>query len=224
MSYIKFQDDPIAQRFNKSYANLCAGDGSKKVLKILDRCFTIFNKTRTEGSFCDLEGFVYPVDGHMMIDFEVCAEETLSIYNNQLDEILSSSPSGAPLNYPLGNGTEYMDGEGPSNSPIYYILQNDRNYTRGCLLYIHYPSVDKNGDDILPANMNCTIDITDRLLQTSSYPVGEFFSHFSNPVTRNANNLINKIEITNPNLNFSVKVKGMIIYVKSNSDPADCAC
>lgn len=224
MSYINFLDDPISKRYNTSFGNLCAGDPTKKILKLLDKCFVIVDQSKTELSFCYLENFGYPVDGYLSIDFEVCAGETLSIFDNSLESILSSNPSGATFNYPLGDGTEYIASVGPSSAPEYYLLLNDRNYSRGCIIYVEYPKLDKNGDDILPANMNCTVTLTDRELATFSQPVFEFFSHFANPETRDANKLINKIELTNPNQNFSIKVKGLIIYTKSNSDPADCAC
>ena len=224
MAYVTFNDDPISQRFNSSYANICAGDPTKSVLKILDRCFSIFNKSKTDATFCELQNFVYPVDSHQTIDFEVCAGETLSIYNNGLDGIISSTPSGMPLDYPLGTNTEFMLHEGPSNTPVYYIVSNDRVYSRGCILYITYPTSDKNGNDIDQGNLSAIISFTDKNLTETAYPIGDFFAHFCNPSTRNAKNLINKIDVTNPNANFSIKVKGLIVYVKSNNDPADCNC
>lgn len=232
MPYINYQDDPISQRVNASMANLCSSDPTKKVLKILEKCFVIINKGKTEAKFCDLENMLYPVDGHLMIDFEVCANESLSVYDNQLETVLSSTPSGAELYYPLGGGTEYMVPAGytpgpsssPSSVPYYYILPADRNYVRGCILYITYPGTDRNGDDIMPENKSCEVKIVDIDLNESVHQISEFFSHLSNPSTRNATKLINKIEIHNPNPNYSIKVRGMVIYVKSNIDPNDCAC
>ena len=235
MPYINFQDDPIPQRVNQSFANLCSSDPSKKVLKILDKCFIIVNKGKTEAKFCDLEKLLYPVDGHLLIDFEVCAEERLSVYDNSLEDILSSSPSGEVVYYPLGSGTEYMIPAGysgpssspsssPSSLPYYFILPADRNYVRVCILYIDYPVLDKNGSDVLPADQSCEIKLIDQDLNESVHPISNFFSHLGNPATRNATKLINKIEIYNPNPNFSVKVRGMVIYVKGNPDPNNCAC
>ena len=91
-------------------------------------------------------------------------------------------------------------------------------------MYIDYPVNDKNGEPVIPAAMSCDITITDYTGSSISYPISQFFSQFSNPETLNATKLINKIEIHNPNLNFSIKVKGLVVYVKSNTDPADCAC
>lgn len=234
MSYINYQDDPIPQRVNNSFANLCSGNtaSSKKVLKILDKCLIIVNQGKTEAKFCDLEKLLYPADGHLLIDFEVCSEETLSVYDNSLENILSSSPSGAPLYYPLGTGTEYMIPSGyttdpsssPSSVPYYFILPADRNYVRGCILYIDYPVMDKDGEAVLPEAQSCQVKLTDIDMNQFTNSVANLFSHLSNPMTRNATKLINKIEVYNPNPNFSIKVRGMVIYTKSNPDPNACAC
>jgi hypothetical protein len=157
------------------------------------------------------------------------------VYDNSLEFISSSSPSGEAVYYPLGAGTEYMIPAGysgpssspsssPSSLPYYFIIPADRNYVRGCILYIDYPVLDKNGSDVLPADQSCEIKLIDQDLNESTHPISNFFSHLGNPMTRNATKLINKIEIYNPNPNFSVKVRGMVIYVKGNPDPNNCAC
>ena len=226
MSYIKYNDDPLARRVSDAFANLCAGDPTKKALKLFDRCFSIFNGAKKESSFCELENFIYPVDSSLSIDFEVCGAETLVVYDNATDSIPSFGPSGTPSNYPLGEGLEYIpnDSTDPSNTPTYHVIQNDKNYVRGCILYVKYPVKDKLGDDTLPADHECKIKFTNRLNEEFEVPLHQFFAHFANPETRDANSLINKIEITNPNANFSIKVTGLIIYTKSNNDPSDCAC
>jgi len=239
MAYINFQDDPIAKRFNNSFANLCAGDPTKKVLKLLDKCFNIYNKGQSEASLCNLKDFLYPVDSYQVINFEVCAGDTLSVFDNDLGNQISSVIPGDPdpahpgdfisvdLDYPFGLNTERIPHAGTNLSPEYYILTNDKTYSRGCLLYIEYPKTDKMGETVLPANMSSNILLgafNNGAISDITLPVSQFFSHFSNPETLNANNLINKIEITNPNPNFSIKVSGLIVYVKSNNDPNNCAC
>lgn len=226
MSYIKYNDDPLARRVSDAFANLCAGDPTKKVLKLLDRCFSIFNGAKKESSFCELENFIYPVDSSLSIDFEVCAGETLVVYDNSTDTVLPLDPSNTPSNYPLGESDEYIpnDSIDPSNTPTYHVIPNDRNYVRGCILYVKYPVKNKLGDDILPADYECKINFTNRLNEEFTIPLHQFFAHFANPETRDANSLINKIEIVNPNSNYSIKVTGMIVYTKSNNDPSDCAC
>jgi len=236
MPYINYQDDPIARRVNNSFANLCAGDPTKKVLKILDKCFVIVNQGKTEAKFCSLENMRYPVDSHLLVDFEVGCNDTLAIFDNGLGAVPSSSPSGEEVYYPLGSGTEYMvpagyttpsgpsGPSGPSAVPYYYILDENASYSRGCLLYIEYPMRMNDGGDLIPADKTCQIQIFDREDNLTTYPISEFFSYFANPITRNADQLINKIQIHNPSSRFCIKVKGMIIYVKNNIDPNNCNC
>jgi hypothetical protein len=226
MPYIKYNDDPLSRRVSDAFANLCSSIPVKKSLRLIDKCFSIFNGSQKEVSFCELSAFGYPVDSSLAIDFEVCADETLSVYDNNTDGILSFTPSGTPSNYPFGSDGEYveMNVDDPSSSPYYYVVESDRNYARGCILYVKYPLKDKLGNDLLPADQECQIVITNRSLDTFTMPLHEFFAHFANPETRGADSLINKIEIHNPNANFSIKVKGLVIYSKSNSDPENCAC
>jgi hypothetical protein len=226
MAYIKYNDDPLAKRVSDAFANLCSSVPVKKALRFVDKCFGIFNGSQRETNFCELSKFIYPVDSSLSIDFEVCGEETLSVFDNDTDSILSYTPSGSPSGYPFGINEEYIGsgGSDPSGTPYYYIIESDRNYARGCILYIEYPAKNKLGDDVLPADQECSIVITNRNLETSTLPLHEFFAHFVNPETRGADSLINKIEIYNPNANFSIKVKGLVIYAKSNSDPNNCAC
>lgn len=224
MPYIKFQDDPVAHHYNTGFAALCDDNPVKNTLRLIDKCFVISNPTNAIAKFCCLQNFRYPVDGQLLIDFEVHSEETLAIFSNSLEDVLASNPSGSPLNYPLGLGTEYFEIIGPSSSPEYFIIPNDRSYSRGCIIAIEYPTIDINGDDVLPADKSCKITLYDRELNSQTYPVSDLFSHFANPETRNANQLINRIEITNSNPKFNIKVNGLIVYVKSNNDPLDCGC
>jgi hypothetical protein len=229
MPYIKFNDDPLAKRVSAAFANLCASLPAKKMLRVIDKCFIVFNQSKKEASFCELENMIYPVDTQLSINFEICAGETLSLFDNALEDILITyvEPStDFPENHPLGKDTEFIEatGTGPSGYPGYYILANDRNYARGILLYVKYPALDKNGLDILPADHECEITVTNRDLTSHTMPMYEFFAHFANPETRAANSLINKIEMTNNNADFSIIVTGLIIYTKSNTDPSDCAC
>ena len=226
MAYIKYNDDPLAKRVSAAYAALCSTITVKKALKIVDRCFSIFSGSDKETSFCALQEFAYPVDSSLSIDFEVCAGETLVIYDNGTDLVPTYGPSGTTLNYPFGDSGEYVEAAytDPSGTPQYYVVSNDRNYARGCMLYVKYPMTDSDGSDILPADSECQLKITNRNLDEFIMPLSDFFAHFVNPETRGADSLINKIEVVNPNIKFSVKVKGLIIYTKSNSDPSDCAC
>jgi len=226
MAYIKYNDDPLAKRVSDAFANLCTSVPSKKAVRLIDKCFSIYDGSSKESSFCEFGNLLYPSDSSALIDFEVCAGETLSIYDNDTDNIPSFAPVDTPANYPFGQGGEFIQSvtDGLGGADLYFIASADRNYARGCLLWIKYPVKDKNGDDILPADQECQLTFTNRLLETNSIPLHQMFAHFVNPETRGADSLINKIEVTNPNSDFSIKVSGLVIYVKSNSDPNDCSC
>jgi len=227
MSYIKYNDDPLSKRVSDAFANLCSPVPIKKALRLVDKCFGIFNGSQREVNFCDLNKFIYPVDSSLTIDFEVCGEETLAVFDNGPNSIPTFTPSGTPLGYPFGQAGEYVESSGAdpwTTEPYYYVLESDRNYARGCIVYVEYPTKDGLGDDVLPADMECQVIITNRNLDTFTIPLHDVFAHFANPETRGAESLINKIEIYNPNANFSIKIKGLVIYTKSNSDPNNCAC
>jgi hypothetical protein len=219
--YIAYQDDPTTQRYSVAFGDICDNNPTKQVLKLVDRCFTIFNKAQTLAQFCQLTGWIYPVDSYQLINYEVCAGETLSVFDNSLDTIPPYSGQVTVPNYPLGTDGEFIQADSNGN---YYILQIDKNYTRGVILYIDYPQLDKNGELIIPANMNSQLSLVNRDLTSLNTQIGQFFSHFSNPDTMDANKLINRLEITNPSSTFSIKVSGLIIQVKSNTDPEDCGC
>jgi hypothetical protein len=222
MAYIKFNNDPISKRTSSAFANLCSDDTVKPALNLINGAFTVFTGSAAGNSFNPFQGLNYPVDTSSVIQFEVCAGETLILFDNLTDEIPSYESTGTQ-NYPLGTGTEFIESV-PPNTTSYYLLAADRNYVRGVLLSISYPKVDKNGDDILPADRECQLIITNRNYDSLTIPVCDVFAHFSNPETRGADGIINRIEVVNPRDSFSIKVGAMLIYTKSNSDPNDCSC
>lgn len=240
MAYIQYQDDPIKSRVSAAFANLCASSTSgKKSLRAFDKTLSVFNGSVIDAVF-SLSSFIYPVDNQNAINFEVCAGETLVIFDNQLDDITETAqPDGTTENYPLGAEGEYIEPigtTGPSSLPAYYLLENEKNYVRGVLLYVEYSTVDKAGADVIPEDNKCLIKIWSGLNnpadpeQGYTLPLNSLFAHFSNPLTRDANSLINRIELINPSpadaggRGYSVIVTGLIVYTKSNSSISDCAC
>ena len=53
MSYIKYNDDPLARRVSDAFANLCAGDPTKKALRLLDRCLASLMELRKRQVFAN---------------------------------------------------------------------------------------------------------------------------------------------------------------------------
>jgi hypothetical protein len=239
MPYIQYNDDPLRKRVSAAFANLCASTNSgKKMLRAFDKTLSVFNGANVDAVF-SLANFIYPVDNQNAINFEVCSGETLVLFDNGLQDILATAqPSNTLENYPLGQDQEYIPATGttgPSSLPAYYLLLNEKNYARGILLYVIYQSLDKGGNDVLPVDNKCVLKIWTGLKDPEiddpyEIPLNSFFAHFSNPETRDANQLINRIEIVNPenlsdtNKGFSLIVTGLVLYTKSNSSISDCSC
>ena len=188
--YIKYVDDPVKRRVNSAFGSLCDGDPIKNTLKLVDGCFSIFEREKLLASFCEFKHLSFPVDGFSLIDLSVCANSTETLFDNNLQSI--SAVNGA------------------------YPLDADETYVRGILLAIIYPA--SNAIEATTYSSNLTI--FDRPA-TGSFvlPVGEMFSHFANADADDARQLLNKVTITNPNADYSIRVKGLLISSKTNPDP-----
>jgi hypothetical protein len=93
------------------------------------------------------------------------------------------------------------------------------------MLWIDYPTSTTTGGEISPADLHVLYQTVDHTTsnQMTVY-MHEFYSHFSNPYAVDATQLINKLVLVNPNADFSVKLKGMVIFSKTNTDPNNTAC
>jgi len=187
--YIKYNDDPVKRRVNSAFGSLCDGDSIKNTLKLVNGCFSIFDREQLLASFCDLKNMTFPVDGFSLLDLTVCANSTETLFNNNLQTIAQ------------------VNGE--------YPLDEDKAYVRGILLVIQYPA----NNSIYATSYNSTITLVDRpTTGTFAIPVGEAFSHFSNADASTATKILNKMTITNPN-DYSIRVKGLLISSKTNPEP-----
>lgn len=197
--YIKYQDDPVRKRVSSAFGDLCAGQLKKNTLKLFDRCFSIFKKEEQIAAFCELAKFQYPVDGFQLVEMDVCADTAVTIFDNNLQTI------------PLVDGM--------------YTLSQTKSYVRGIILFIEYPTVNSNGVELTAADMKAQIQIYNReATDYFSLPVGELFLHFANEATVDANDLINQLDIYNPSTVASIKVKALIVNVKSTDDPNNVQC
>jgi len=166
------------------------GDHSA-VLQLTDsKEFGIFEKGSgaTLGSL-DLSDFVSPVDGHACIHLHAAINNgELEIFNNEITNIGSPSP----------------------------VLDEGKLYVRGIIIKIDYPKLDTNGEEIDIKDKNVQLWIEDaQSLQYKQYPMHNLFTLITNPKSNDADQLINKIKIVNPNTLFEVKVNGLITYGKA---------
>lgn len=239
MPYTQYNDDPIQKRVSTAFANLCASSNSgKKMLRAFDQTLSVFNGSTIDAAF-SLASLSYPVDNQNSINFEVCAGETLVLFDNRLEQIVPiPQPANTELNYPLGQATEYIEPigtTGPSSLPAYYLLNGEKNYARGILLHIAYSTVTKGGADLLPEDAKCQLHVWTGISDPETdpplvFPLYNFYCHLGNPLTSEAAALINRIDIVNTSpedeggRGYSFTVNGLILYTKSNTSISDCAC
>lgn len=197
--YVKYADDPVRQRVSAAFANVCKSDPKKNSLKVIDNCLSIFSKEQQVAAFCELGKLNYPVDGFSVINMDVCQQSSYTVFNNSLESIALTN--GA---YPLNAG---------------------KSYVRGVLLWFEFPTVNETGAEILPADMQTTLRFFDRPATGQfDLKVNQFFSHFANPDGDDATDLLNRLDVYNSSSAFSIKLKGLIIYAKTTTNPNDVSC
>jgi hypothetical protein len=91
-------------------------------------------------------------------------------------------------------------------------LVSGKAYARGLLLKITYPSKDSNSEDILFVNKNVTLTIETYDGISTDYPLYNFFAIFNNPKSNVTSEVINKIEITNPNADYPIRISALVLF------------
>jgi hypothetical protein len=163
----------------------CGGHGSQAILQLFDnKCFGIAEGKDVHGEFC-LNDFAFPVDGYSCVGVTLMADGGLTtLFDNNL-----------MMMSPLTN------------------LESGKAYARGILLKVTYPAKDNNSEEILIQDKNVTLTIeTFDGLNYTDYPLYTFFSMFTNPKSNEPSHLINKIELSNPNPNYSVRVSALVLF------------
>lgn len=100
-----------------------------------------------------------------------------------------------------------------NNLPVpMVILDSGKAYARGILLKVTYPTNDSNSEEILISNKNVVLTIETYNGISTDYPLYNFFSIFTNPKSNDPSQLINKIEITNPNTDYPIRISALILF------------
>lgn len=164
----------------------CGGNGPQAILQLFnDKCFKIVEQEKIISDFC-LSDFAFLSDGHSCINLNLEPDQELTLFNNQLESI------GSPAE-----------------------LDDSKYYVRGILLYVNYPINDNNGEEIEIKNKSVELWIEDgESLQYKRYYLHNLFMMFSNSKTNQPDQLINKIKVINPNSDFHIKLRGLLIYGK----------
>ena len=162
----------------------CCGGNNQPILQLFnDKCFKVVDGKETRENFC-LNDFAFPTDGESCLGLTGTVNGgTVSIFDNQ---VIPSSP---------------------------LILESGKLYARGILLKVTYPANDNNSEEILIAKKSVRLIIeTADTLAVSEYPLYNFFALFTNPKSNDVSELINKIEIVNPNEDYPVRVSALVTY------------
>jgi hypothetical protein len=91
-------------------------------------------------------------------------------------------------------------------------LESGRAYARGLLLKITYPTNDLNSEEIEFINKSVTLTIETFDGVSTDYPIYNFFAVFTNPKSNIPAEIINKIEITNPNTDYPIRISALILF------------
>jgi len=167
----------------------CGGYENQPYLQLFnDKCFKIVDQKDIQGEFC-LGDVTLAVDGYQCVGLNLEAGGgTLTIFDNQ---VIINSPS--------------------------QILESGKAYARGVLIKITYPIYDNNSEEILLSKKSVKISIERASdMQSLEYPLHNLFVMFTNPKSNDPEDLINKIEIINPNLDYVIKVSALVLFGKAD--------
>ena len=108
-----------------------------------------------------------------------------------------------------GGNTTLFDNQLPV--PL-VILESGKAYARGILLKITYPTNDLISEEILIADKNVVLTIETYDGVSADYPLYNFFSIFTNPKSNDPSQIINKIELSNPNVDYPIRISALILF------------
>jgi len=87
-------------------------------------------------------------------------------------------------------------------------------YARAIMLRVMYPTETDTGGELALKDKNVQLAITNADSIENTYPLHTLFMWFANPISDNADQLINKIKLINPNTDYEVTFESIVIYNK----------
>lgn len=163
----------------------CGGYENQPFIQLFnDKCFKIVDKKDILGEFC-LGDIALATDGYQCIGLTVeSSGGVLTLFDNL---VIVNSPS--------------------------QVLESGKAYARGILVKVTYPTYDNNSEEIALNKKSVTISIERASdMQSLEYPLHNLFVMFTNPKSNDPNELINKIEIINQNLDYVVKISALVLF------------
>ena len=108
------------------------------------------------------------------------------------------------------------------------VLNPNKAYVKGVIIYVNYPTLDEDGAEINPSEYMLTGSISMILTNGGSSPsnftIGQAYMYFAPEATTDPTKIINTLTLLNPSSKFSVKVSVLLIKTKTDVDPNICDC
>jgi hypothetical protein len=160
----------------------CGGYENQPVLQLFDNKCFGIVDGKEISEDFCLKDFAFPTDGYSCIGITVAAD---------------------------GGTSTLFDNQLPI--PL-LTLESGQAYARGLLLKITYPTNDLNSEEIAIIDKRVILNIETYDGNAMSYPLYNLFTIFTNPKSNDPSELINKIEITNPNANYPIRISALVLF------------
>jgi hypothetical protein len=108
------------------------------------------------------------------------------------------------------------------------VLNLNKAYVKGIIVYVNYPTLDEDGAEISPDQYHLTCGISSVLANggtsASNFSVGPAYMYFAPEDTADPTKILNSLTLANPSSAFSVNVSVLLIKTKTDADPNNCDC
>jgi hypothetical protein len=108
------------------------------------------------------------------------------------------------------------------------VLNPNKAYVKGIILYVKYPMADENGGEISPDQYLLSCGISAVLgnggTSASNFSVGQAYMYLAPEDTADPTKILNSLSLLNPSSTFSVNVSVLLIKTKTDADPNNCDC
>ena len=108
------------------------------------------------------------------------------------------------------------------------VLNLNKAYVKGIILYVKYPMADENGGEISPDQylLSCGISsiFSNGGNSSSNFSIGQAYMYLAPEDTADPTKILNSLSLLNPSSTFSVNVSVLLIKTKTDADPNNCDC
>ena len=108
------------------------------------------------------------------------------------------------------------------------VLNPNKAYVKGIIVYVKYPTVNEDGGEISPDQYLLSCGISSILSNggnsSSNFSVGQAYMYLAPEDTADPTKILNSLSLSNPSSTFSVNVSVLLIKTKTDADPNNCDC